>query len=241
MSADHIMDVGSKMDLVDAPNATAIEAIRRGMLFEAIVASMETKVDAILVDTGTTLDTLVKDIPTNSELNLRTLLAADYATAASITSQATEIGKLANLSANNSRYIATLANMAVTAWNTAAAHEVFVVTGCARLRMWVTCTTLLASTGSGATLTFGVAGAPDAFIAATIETEIDSGDLWFDATPTTMYGAFTGAVMDYVVNGIDVGYTIITEPLISGAMVFHCVWEPLSAGATVAIGAGGAF
>lgn len=41
-------------------------------------AQMWTDVDAILEDTGTTLDTLVKDIPTVSEFNARTLAAADY-------------------------------------------------------------------------------------------------------------------------------------------------------------------
>jgi len=39
---------------------------------------VKTAVDAILVDTGTTLDTLIKDIPTVAEFNARTILAADY-------------------------------------------------------------------------------------------------------------------------------------------------------------------
>jgi hypothetical protein len=41
-------------------------------------AQVWTDIDAILEDTGTTLDTLVKDIPTVSEFNARTLAAADY-------------------------------------------------------------------------------------------------------------------------------------------------------------------
>jgi hypothetical protein len=41
-------------------------------------AQMWTDIDAILVDTGTTLDTLIKDIPTNTEFEARTLPAADY-------------------------------------------------------------------------------------------------------------------------------------------------------------------
>lgn len=39
---------------------------------------VDTVVDNILTDTGTTLDTLIKDIPTNAEFELRTLPSADY-------------------------------------------------------------------------------------------------------------------------------------------------------------------
>lgn len=41
-------------------------------------AQIGTDIDAILVDTGTTLDTLIKDIPTVAEFEARTLVAADY-------------------------------------------------------------------------------------------------------------------------------------------------------------------
>ena len=43
-----------------------------------------TKLASILEDTGTTLDALIKDIPTNAELEARTLVAAGYATAAAL-------------------------------------------------------------------------------------------------------------------------------------------------------------
>lgn len=65
---------------------------------------LKADVTAILEDTGTTLDTLIKDIPTVSEFNDRTLLAAGYATPLNIT-QASGI---------------TLANDAITAAKIAA-------------------------------------------------------------------------------------------------------------------------
>lgn len=145
---------------------------------------------------------------------------------------------------NNTRYIAVTADMTSATWNTSAGggtHEVFTVTGAVRMRIWVTCTGNLASAGDGATLTFGIAGAADAFIAATNEDALDDGDLWYDASPTVTYDTFGNAVMDYVINnGTDVGYAIVGEDLTAGTLVFHCVWEPLSATGAVAAGAGGA-
>jgi len=49
---------------------------------EAKIDTVDGIVDDILVDTGTTLNTLVLDIPTVSEFGLRSLLAAEYGTAA---------------------------------------------------------------------------------------------------------------------------------------------------------------
>jgi hypothetical protein len=42
------------------------------------------------------------------------------------------------------------------------------------------------------------------------------------------------------IDGLDIGYEITGEALTSGNIVFHCVWDPLSAGASVVAGAGGA-
>lgn len=43
-----------------------------------LMDDIKTDTAAILEDTGTTLDTLIKDIPTNAEFELRSLPAADY-------------------------------------------------------------------------------------------------------------------------------------------------------------------
>jgi hypothetical protein len=48
------------------------------------VAPDNASIAAILVDTGTTLDTLIKDVPTVAEFEARTIAAANYATAAAL-------------------------------------------------------------------------------------------------------------------------------------------------------------
>ena len=75
--------VGSEMTLTVAYDAAKTAAS------QASVDVIDGIVDDILVDTETTLDTLIKDIPTNAELEARTLATADYATAAN---QSTIIG-----------------------------------------------------------------------------------------------------------------------------------------------------
>jgi hypothetical protein len=45
--------------------------------------------------------------------------------------------------------------------------------------------------------------------------------------------------MDYVINGLDIGYEITGAALTGGVLVFHCVWEPLNDSGLVEAGAGG--
>lgn len=49
-----------------------------GLATAAALQTVDDNVDAILADTGTTLDTLIKDIPTVSEFEARTIVAANY-------------------------------------------------------------------------------------------------------------------------------------------------------------------
>ena len=143
------------------------------------------------------------------------------------------------VSANNSRYLAVTATMTESTWNTVGTHEVFTVTGAVRARMWITCGDNVGSAADGASVSFGVAGATTAFIAATAEDTLDTGELWHSNSPAAAYAAFGTAVMDYVINGLDVGYDITVEDLTGGVLTFHCVWEPLSATGAVVAGAGG--
>lgn len=157
---------------------------------------------------------------------------------------ATRLGVIQNHlgpSYNNSRYLAVTATLTSATWNSDATHEVFTVTGTVRMRMWITCSSNVGSVGGTAVLMFGTETDTDAFIASTDETEIDSGDLWYDATPTTQWDTFGNVVMDYVITGgLDVGYEIDTEACNAGVLTFHCVWEPLSSDGAVTAGAGGA-
>jgi hypothetical protein len=147
----------------------------------------------------------------------------------------------AGISTAHPRYISVTADLTAAAWNTDDTHEVFTVTGTVRLRMWITCTSNVGSAGGTATLSFGTDSDAAAIIALTDETEIDAGDLWYDATPTTAGDTFQNVVMDYVItNGHDVGYEINNEACDAGTIIFHCIWEPLDATGAVVAGAGGA-
>ena len=142
------------------------------------------------------------------------------------------------------RYLAVTATMTSATWNTAASHEVFTVTGLVRLRMWIECTGALTDAADAADIQFGVEGATNGIIAATAAAgkgggAIGASELWYDDSPTTVYDTAANAIMDYVINGLDVGYEITGEALTGGSLVFHCVWEPLNATGNVAVGAGG--
>ena len=142
-------------------------------------------------------------------------------------------------------YLAVTADMTSGTWNAATTQEVFVVTGLVRMRMWIVCTGTLTDAADAAVIQFGVEGATNAFIGATDaagkngQTITDTW-LWYDTSPSAAYDTFATAVMDYVVNGLDVGYEITGAVLTGGSLVFHCVWEPLNSTGSVTAGAGGA-
>lgn len=155
-----------------------------------------------------------------------------------------DVGAVANATAHN--YLKVIATMTSTTWNTAATHEVFTVTGCVRMRMWVRCATTLEDAANAAIIQFGHEAATNAIIAATDAagrngTTITAGQMWYDTSPATQIDASASAIMDYVIpNGQDVGYEITGAALTGGVLHFHCVWEPLDPGATVTAGDGSA-
>lgn len=130
-------------------------------------------------------------------------------------------------------YVAVPITFAAGTTGAVATHEILTVTGAVRLRMFVECTT---SVEGGGSIQLGVAGATNAFIASTTGTDLDAGDVWYDATPTETYGNFSSLVLDKVIaGGIDVGYEVTVDTLTGGAITFHCWWEALnSTGAVVA-------
>lgn len=152
--------------------------------------------------------------------------------------------RAAGLTALASNYLAVTADMESATWNTRASHEVFTVTGLVRMRIWIECTETLVDAADAADIQFGLEGATDGFIAATGAagkggSTISTDELWYDTSPTTVYDTMGNVVLDYVVNGLDVGYEISGAALTGGSLVFHCVWEPLNASGNVVAGAGG--
>jgi hypothetical protein len=58
--------------------ADAVTKIQVGLATSSAVATIAGEVTSILEDTGTTLDALIKDVPTVAEFEARSLVAADY-------------------------------------------------------------------------------------------------------------------------------------------------------------------
>ena len=113
-----------------------------------------------------------------------------------------------------------------------ATHELFTVTGLVRVKIVAECTVNVAGTGS---IQLGEETTTDSMIAVTAGTDLDAGELWYDATPTTATDTTSTVILDKIVNALDVGYEISVGTLTSGAITFHCWYEALNAtGAVVA-------
>ena len=139
-------------------------------------------------------------------------------------------------------YFAVTADLSSATWNTAAAHEIALVSGLVRVAIIAQVTvTGDDTTGNTSTASLGWAGTVAGMIAATDVDDMLAGEIWYDATPTTTGEAYGTAVLDFIVNGLDIGYTIAGEAATAGTIVFHVFWEEISSGASVSAGAGGSF
>ena len=139
-------------------------------------------------------------------------------------------------------YFTVTLNGASATWNTVAAHEIAIVTGTVRMRILAECTTDLTTGGGAATIELGTPNNTAEIIAVTTGTDLDDTEIWKDGTPDVESVASADAVRDFVVvSGTDVGVTIKVAALTAGLINFHIYWTPLSSGAMVVAGAGGAF
>lgn len=139
------------------------------------------------------------------------------------------------------QYLSVEADFSSASWNTVATHEIFTVTGAVELEIIAECTKDVTSGGS-ATICLGVEGATNAFIADTVFSLIDVGEVWDTAVDgtTTKYGAATamGLAKQRIFGGLDVGYEVKTAALTDGKIKFHCFWKPLNSTGAVAAGTG---
>jgi len=148
----------------------------------------------------------------------------------------------AMLNRNSTNYLAVTADFTSATWNTAASHEILTVTGACHIIILPQVTGTPTSAGSGATLVLGDETTSNSIIASTDAENLATGEWWFDATDTrTLAARSIFEKTDIVVgNGKDIGYTIGTEALTGGSIVFHVWWEPIDATGAVVAGAGGA-
>ena len=108
----------------------------------------------------------------------------------------------------------------------------FTVTGAVRAKITAICTDTLVG---AATLECGYATATAVIIAQIADaTALATGELWYDATPTTVFDAESDAALEFVLgDGQDIFLTIGAANLTDGTVVFKVVWEPLTPGAAV--------
>lgn len=143
--------------------------------------------------------------------------------------------------ATGEQYLTVTADLSKAAWNTVATHELLGITGLVKVK-------LLAevlvdgddTTGNTSTIQLGFKGATNALIAATQVDDLATGELWYDATPTTLYDTTANAVIERVVNSLNIGYEVAGEAATAGKIKFHCWWTPLNMTGNVSAGAGAA-
>lgn len=138
-------------------------------------------------------------------------------------------------------YLAVTATFSSATWNTVAAHEIAAITGAVRILILPQCTGTLTSSGGNATIILGDETTTNSIIASSDAEALATGEWWADATMTrTLLTKTLINGLDLVIGaGKDIGYTIGTEALTGGSIVFHIFWVPLDATGAVAAGAGG--
>lgn len=100
----------------------------------------------------------------------------------------------------------------------------FSVTGAVRMKLLAICGTNLA--GATATIEVGTAAGTAGIIPQTTAEDIDAGEIWFDATPTTTIEP-TSSLTDNIVSA-DVIQTVGTANIDSGAIDYYALWYPLT-------------
>ena len=138
--------------------------------------------------------------------------------------------------------VETTVDFALAAWNTVATHEVFTVAGMVSAMEVYRVTERLVS-GGAPTISFGREGSTAQFAAAQVHTNlvapnfVNPGGTVATQASFDTYQARAGAY-DFL-DGLDLGYEILTAAMTDGTIVAACYWTPISPGASVVSGAGG--
>lgn len=102
----------------------------------------------------------------------------------------------------------------------------FTVTGAVYVFVVGWCTSDL-TIGDGATIAVGTANVTTGLIAQTTASTIDTGEIWFDATPAELkVSSSLGG--GFIASGADIIATVGTDNITGGTLVFACFWTPLS-------------
>lgn len=131
----------------------------------------------------------------------------------------------------------------LASWNTVATHESFTINGlvqaCAFYRV-----TGNAAAGAGGLISVGREGLTTAFAAAQLFSNLTTGNIIIPGATvaallgTDAYQIHAGA--NTILEGLDLGYEITVAAFTGGTIEAICLWTPISSGATVVAGTGGA-
>jgi hypothetical protein len=151
------------------------------------------------------------------------------------------MGGMASPDTSNWRSL-TVQTVANATWWTQTAHRVAAVTGV--VEMFITpVTTVNLGSGGAATLALGDTTTAASLIAAsTFSGFTTTLPIWSATVPVSAYAGANspGAVHAIVSAPNNIGYTVAGAALNAGTLAFYINWRPLSIGATVTAGAGGA-
>lgn len=139
------------------------------------------------------------------------------------------------------QYLANKIDLSQDTWNTVNTHKLFNITGLVKVKILAeVIETGDDTSGDTAKIQLGFNGATNALIAATDVDDLAAGELWYDNTPTTSYDTPANAIIERIVNGVDIGFEITGEAATAGKIAFHCWWIPLNDIAMVTMGDGSA-
>jgi hypothetical protein len=112
--------------------------------------------------------------------------------------------------------------------------DLFAITGDVFVMVVGFCSEDLTEGGATATIEVGTAASTAALIAQVNATDIDNGEVWFDATPAQIevLASIGGA---FIAGGDDVIATIGAQAVTDGTITFHCFWTPMHDGALVTV------
>jgi len=105
----------------------------------------------------------------------------------------------------------------------------FTVTGSVKVKLIGICKTGLVG---GQNIEVGITASTDAMIATTLDTDLDAGDIWHDASPDSEVEALS-VMREYMIT--DDNDILITSDgaVTSGDIIFICEWSPLEGGSSV--------
>ena len=257
----------ASIDAIEVDTSTTIPAtittaqndldILTGASGANLLTATQASIDAIEVDTETTIPGTIAtaqadlDIITGATgVNLLTATqtsidAIETDTSTTLPATLAIAAAAAAPSYSHTNYLAVATGTFDTSggWSTVASHEIATVTGMVRMTIIAECVTSVSSVSDTGTMTLGDETTGASIIAAsTIGSGLmAAGELWVDATLTRTILTRTqlNGIEFVVAAGKDIGYTVGTNALNGGSMIFHIYWTPLDATGAVVAGEGG--